>query len=280
MIADQSEQFPTLEDSVDFDEGDASHERLRARFKEMRDEVTKFLLPYRFAIDEITTKLNILKEEFEELDVYNPIEHVSSRLKSPESILEKIERRGLSDQPDELREQITDIAGVRVVCSFITDVYHVFELLTQQDDITVLQVKDYIAEPKANGYRSLHVLLELPVFLSSGSVSTVVELQIRTIAMDFWASLEHKIYYKYDSEVPTEMLEGLKEAAESAGELDSRMEWLHIAIRGGDRDTRVRRSADAIQAVERNRALRESAQAQAEAEVRAAQTRVEQTRVE
>ncbi|MGO1434147.1 MAG: GTP pyrophosphokinase [Canibacter sp.] len=257
-----------LAQMVQTDSIDEADERLRDQFREMRDEVTRFLLPYKFAIEEICTKLNILKEEFTELGNYNPIEHVSSRLKSPESILAKIERRGLSGEMSEIRSNLTDIAGVRVVCSFITDVYHVFELLTQQDDITVLQIKDYIANPKPNGYRSLHVLLELPVFLSSGPVTTVVEVQFRTIAMDFWASLEHKIYYKYDREVPTDLIEGLREAADSAGELDSRMEWLHIAIRGADRDTRVRRSADSMQAVEKSRA-----QALAEAEVEAAQQR-------
>lgn len=162
----------------------------------------------------------------------------------------KIERRGLSGEAEDNRAQLTDIAGVRVVCSFITDVYRVFELLMRYNDITVLGVKDYIATPKSNGYRSLHVLLEIPVVLSTGEVPTIVEVQIRTIAMDFWASLEHKIYYKYDREVPEKLLEGLREAAESAGELDNRMEWLHIAIRGSDHDTTVHRSADSLHAVE------------------------------
>ncbi|MCQ9368007.1 GTP pyrophosphokinase family protein [Brevibacterium sp. 50QC2O2] len=221
-------------------------EELRGRFQDLKSEVTRFLLPYKFGIDTVTTKLNNLVEEFEELGEYNPIEHISSRLKSPESIMDKIRRRGLSGDLDELRENLTDIAGVRVVCSFVTDVYHVFELLSGQDDIQILQVKDYIARPKPNGYRSLHLIVKVPVFLSTGQVDTVVEIQLRTIAMDFWASLEHKIYYKYDREVPENLLEGLRDAAESAGRLDGQMEWLHIAIRGGDRDTRVRRSADSM----------------------------------
>ena len=212
----------------------------------VREGLTRFLMPYKFAIDEVVTKLRILQEDFTQTGEYNPIEHVSSRLKDPDSIIEKMQRRGIPLETERVRETITDIAGVRVVCSFVSDVYRVFELLTAHSDITVYQVKDYIAKPKENGYRSLHLLLEVPVFLSSGPVQTIVEVQIRTIAMDFWASLEHKIYYKYDREVPEELIDGLRDAADQAGRLDSTMEWLHIAIRGGDRDTLVRRSTDTL----------------------------------
>ena len=201
--------------------------------REVREGLTRFLMPYKFAIDEVMTKLNILQEEFTQTGEYNPIEHVSSRLKDPDSIIEKMRRRGVPLQTDQVRETITDIAGVRVVCAFISDVYRVFELLTAHNDVTIYQVKDYIEHPKPNGYRSLHLLLEVPVFLSSGPVQTIVEVQIRTIAMDFWASLEHKIYYKYDTEVPAHLLQGLSDAAEQAGQLDATMEGLHIAIRGG-----------------------------------------------
>lgn len=214
--------------------------------RKVREGLTRFLMPYKFAIDEVMTKLRILQEEFTQTGEYNPIEHVSSRLKDPDSIVEKMERRGVPLETELVRETITDIAGVRVVCAFVSDVYRVFELLSVHDDVTVLQVKDYIAKPKQTGYRSLHLLLEVPVFLSSGPVRTIVEVQIRTIAMDFWASLEHKIYYKYDREVPAELLEGLHDAADQACQLDSTMEWLHIAIRGSDRDTLVRRSTDTV----------------------------------
>lgn len=203
--------------------------------REVREGLTRFLMPYKFAIDEIMTKLNILQEEFSHTGEYNPIEHVTSRLKGPDSIIEKMQRRGVPLKTDQVRETITDIAGVRVVCSFISDVYRVFELLTAHNDVTIYQVKDYIEHPKPNGYRSLHLLLEVPVFLSSGPVQTIVEVQIRTIAMDFWASLEHKIYYKYDTEVPAHLLQGLSDAAEQAGQLDATMEGLHIAIRGGQK---------------------------------------------
>lgn len=199
----------------------------------VRDGLTRFLMPYKFAIDEITTKLRILQEEFTHTGEYNPIEHVSSRLKTPDSIIEKMERRGVPLETELVRETITDIAGVRVVCSFVSDVYRVFDLLKSQGDITILQVKDYIESPKETGYRSLHVLVELPVFLSSGPVPTIVEVQIRTIAMEFWASLEHKIYYKYEREVPDQLLSGLRDAADQAARLDGTMEWLHINIRGG-----------------------------------------------
>lgn len=214
--------------------------------REVRDGLTRFLMPYKFAIDEVMTKLRILQEEFAQTGEYNPIEHVSSRLKDPDSIIEKMQRRGVALATDRVRETITDIAGVRVVCAFVSDVYRVFELLSAHADITVVQVKDYIAHPKENGYRSLHLLLEVPVFLSSGPVQTIVEVQLRTIAMDFWASLEHKIYYKFDREVPRDLLQGLKDAADQAGQLDSTMEWLHIAIRGSGRDTMVRRSTETV----------------------------------
>ncbi len=214
--------------------------------REVREHLTRFLMPYKFAIDEVVTKLRILQEEFSQTGEYNPIEHVSSRLKDIESIITKMERRGIPLQSELIRESITDIAGVRVVCSFVSDVYRVFELLTAQSDVKIYQVKDYIAKPKENGYRSLHLLLELPVFLSSGPVPTIVEVQIRTIAMDFWASLEHKIYYKYDREVPETLLSGLHDAASQASQLDTTMEWLHIAIRGSDRESLIRRGTDTV----------------------------------
>jgi putative GTP pyrophosphokinase len=200
--------------------------------REVRESLTRFLMPYKFAIDEVVTKLKILQEEFTHTGEYNPIEHVSSRLKDPDSIIEKMQRRNVPLETDRVRETITDIAGVRVVCSFQSDVYRVFELLTAHSDVTVYQVKDYIEHPKPNGYRSLHLLLEVPVYLSSGPVQTIVEVQFRTIAMDFWASLEHKISYKYDYEVPSHLLQGLSDAAEQAGQLDAAMERLHFEIRG------------------------------------------------
>lgn len=204
-----------------------------AELRELRDEFERFLMEYRFGMQEVETKLGILRDEFQLVHDYNPIEHVTSRVKSPDSLVEKVQRKGVDPDFSSIREAITDIAGVRVTCSFVADAYRLFDLLTAQDDITVLAVKDYIAHPKPNGYKSLHAIVEVPVFLSSGRVDVPVEVQFRTIAMDFWASLEHKIYYKYDTKVPAELLDSLKDAAETAAELDDRMERLHSEIRGG-----------------------------------------------
>lgn len=201
--------------------------------RELRDEFQRFLREYEFGMREVETKISILRDEFLHDHAYNPIEHVKSRLKSPDSIVEKIARKGIEEPEfDRIREEITDIAGVRVTCSFVADVYQLFELLTQQDDITVRVVKDYIADPKPNGYKSLHAIIEVPVFLSTGALSVPVEVQFRTIAMDFWASLEHKIYYKFSNQVPDHLVASLSDAAEAANELDARMERLHREAHG------------------------------------------------
>jgi putative GTP pyrophosphokinase len=206
---------------------DTTLDELRA----LRDDFARFMMPYKFGIDEINTKIGILREEFSQMHDYNPIENVSSRLKTPESIVEKVVRKNCDPSFDAIRDAITDIAGVRVTCSFGSDVYRVFNLLTGQHDIRLVAAKDYIANPKPNGYKSLHAIVEVPVFLSAGPVPVFVEVQIRTVAMDFWASLEHKIYYKYDRDVPQHLLDELKEAAETASMLDAKMERLHSQIR-------------------------------------------------
>ena len=202
------------------------------------EDFRRFMLEHKFGMEEVVTKLSILRDEFANLHDYNPIEHVSSRLKSPESLVQKMRHKGLTpeDRPsfDEIRSRVTDIAGVRVTCSFVSDVYRVFDLLIQQEDIHQVEVRDYITKPKANGYRSLHALVEVPVFLSGGQVPVLVEVQFRTVAMDFWASLEHKIYYKYRREVPQELLDGLQDAARTAYALDTTMERLHQEVRGLD----------------------------------------------
>ncbi|GAA1935920.1 GTP pyrophosphokinase family protein [Microbacterium aoyamense] len=215
----------SVDDSVSYSAGE-----LRA----MRDEFQRFLLEYQFGLREVETKIAILQDEFQLMHDYNPIEHVTSRVKSPDSIVDKVGRKGIEGDFESIRAGITDIAGVRVTCSFVRDAYRLFDLLTQQDDIRVLAVKDYIAEPKANGYKSLHAIVEVPVFLSTGRVDVPVEVQFRTIAMDFWASLEHKIYYKYDSQVPAELLTELTAAAETASELDVKMERLHRELHGDE----------------------------------------------
>lgn len=203
-----------------------------AAMQEARDQFAPFMMEYKFGIDEIMTKISILREEFVQTHAYNPIEHVTSRVKSPERLMDKIGRKGCEPTYVAIREAITDIAGVRVVCSFISDTYLIFDMLSSQDDVTVLQVKDYIREPKPNGYKSLHAILEVPVFLSDGPRPVVVELQVRTIAMDFWASLEHKIHYKYREDVPQRLLDQLTEAADAAYTLDATMESLHQEVLG------------------------------------------------
>ena len=202
-----------------------------AELHKLGADFARFMLNYQFAIDEIMTKINILTTEFEHLHEYSPIEHVNARLKSPESILEKARRRGIEMSFDSFRDNILDIAGVRVVCSFISDAYWVAKMLATQSDITVVQVKDYIENPKQNGYKSLHLIMRVPIFLSESVEHMNVELQIRTVAMDFWASLEHKIYYKFDQEVPAALLSELAEAADVANRLDAKMERLHNEVR-------------------------------------------------
>jgi len=187
------------------------------------NEWRNLLLVYKFALDEVNTKLDILNEEFQFIHNYNPIEHIKSRLKSPESIISKLRRKQLDVTLENARSHIHDIAGIRIICSFTTDIYKIIDMLTRQDDVQVLKVKDYIQSPKPNGYRSAHMLILIPVFLTDRVEQVPVEIQIRTVAMDFWASLEHKIYYKFDSEVPHSITDQLKNSAELIDLLDKRM---------------------------------------------------------
>lgn len=195
-----------------------------------RKDLARFMMGYRGALDEMMTKINILKGEFELVHDYSPIEHVNSRLKSVDSLVAKVEARGLDRTFDVVRANIFDIAGIRITCSFISDIYVLSEMLTEQRDVETLQIKDYVAHPKDNGYKSLHVILTVPVFMSDRVESVPVELQIRTVAMDFWASLEHKIYYKYARDVPAHVLTELKQAADVASELDRKMESLRSEV--------------------------------------------------
>jgi putative GTP pyrophosphokinase len=195
--------------------------------RRMHGEMHQFMLGYEFGLREIETKVSILRDEFAHLHDYNPIEHISSRVKSVDSVIAKVARRGLEPRLEVIREHIHDIAGIRVTCSFVQDAYRLLGLLTEQADVSVRVIKDYIAQPKPNGYKSLHAIVEVPVFLSTGQVQVPVEVQFRTIAMDFWASLEHKIHYKYDGQVPHELIDELKDAADTAATLDARMERLH-----------------------------------------------------
>jgi putative GTP pyrophosphokinase len=198
--------------------------------EQLPTELVRFLSLYGFAVNEVTTKLEILQAEYTHFHDRNPIERISGRVKEPQSIIDKARRRSVGLGFDEIRAHIRDIAGIRVTCSFVSDVYVVFEALCAQADLEVIEVEDYIAEPKPNGYRSLHAIIEVPVFLSDGVEVVPLELQFRTIAMDFWASLEHTIFYKYDKQVPDGLLQELREAADTAAHLDRRMERLHREI--------------------------------------------------
>jgi len=181
------------------------------------------LLVHQFAVEEIRTKLNILDEEFKNIHDYNPIEHIRYRVKKPQSIKEKLQRIGFEPTIENARKHIFDIAGIRIICAFTADIYNVLELLSRQSDFKIVEIKDYIENPKENGYKSLHVHIEYPVFLSSGVVPTRVEIQFRTIAMDFWASIEHKIYYKYREKAPKMIQAELKGCADLIASLDDRM---------------------------------------------------------
>ena len=185
---------------------------------------------YESGIQEIRTKLEILQRDAR-FNEHNPIESIKSRIKRPMSIIEKMCRKGYPLSLKSMKENLNDIAGIRVICPFIEDIYTVAEMLTRQDDLTVVLQKDYIKNPKPNGYRSYHMVLEVPVFLSDRKEPVRVEVQLRTIAMDFWASLEHQIHYKTSCEVPDSVVKELKECADIISHTDERMQSLSKEIR-------------------------------------------------
>lgn len=185
---------------------------------------------YRAAIKEVRTKIEILSEDFAVRHDYNPIHHMERRLKSPDSIEEKLVRYGKEVSIESARNNIMDIAGIRVVCNFIDDVYAIADMLMEQNDIKLITKKDYIQNPKDNGYRSLHLVLSVPVFLLDGCESVPVEIQIRTVAMDFWASLEHQLRYKKGKELTHKINHELKACAEASANLDKRMQILFDEI--------------------------------------------------
>ena len=181
------------------------------------------VLIYNSALKEIGTKLEILNDEFQHVHQYNPIEHIKSRIKTPQSIVQKLKKHGYESTIANMVRYVNDIAGVRVICSFTSDRYRIAEMLINQNDIKVLSVKDYILNPKPSGYKSYHLIVTVPIFLSDRIVDTKVEIQIRTVAMDFWASLEHKIHYKFEGNAPEHIKKELVECAQMVSELDARM---------------------------------------------------------
>ena len=185
---------------------------------------------YNAALQEVSTKLNILNEEFQHIHRYNPIEHIGTRIKSPESIVKKLKKNGHESSIENMIRYVNDIAGVRLICSFTSDIYKLAKMIASQNDLKVLEIKDYIKNPKESGYKSYHMIVTVPIFLSDHIVETKVEIQIRTIAMDFWASLEHKIYYKFEGNAPAYISKQLRECAKMVSSLDERMLQLNDAI--------------------------------------------------
>ena len=187
-------------------------------------------LVYNAALKQVQTKMEILNQEFQHVHQYNPIEHIKARIKSPERIVKKLKRHGLESTIENMVEHVNDIAGIRIICSFTSDIYTIAETIHAQKDIKVIAIKDYITYPKASGYRSYHMVVTVPVYLSDKIVDTKVEIQIRTVAMDFWASLEHKIHYKLEGDAPEHIKNQLIECARMVMDLDAKMLSLNEEI--------------------------------------------------
>lgn len=178
---------------------------------------------YQLALDELKNKIKLIQTEWKLKNGYSLIEHIKTRIKEPKSIVEKLERKGFPLTPQSIVDNIHDIAGMRIVCAFVKDIYSLVEHLEQREDIRILEIKDYIANPKPNGYQSLHVIVAVPLILLEGQRWIKVEIQLRTLAMDFWASMEHILFYKFDKQVPPHVVHELTEAAKAADALDKKM---------------------------------------------------------
>ena len=192
-------------------------------FKERTHEFAKLMSYYKCAMMEIETKFNVLNEEFSLRNDRNPINSIKTRLKSPISMKEKFDRKGIEFTVENIENTLSDVAGVRVCCPFVEDVYMLADALLKQDDITLVRRKDYINEPKPSGYRSLHLIVSVPIFLESEKKPMKVEIQLRTIAMDFWASIEHQLRYKKDFAFTEDMAKELFNCAKISADLDERM---------------------------------------------------------
>lgn len=198
---------------------------------ELLDQFESLMIKYRAAVREVTTKLEVLNDELSSFVERNPIEGIQSRIKRPYSIAKKLKARGLPVAVESIQKNLNDVAGIRVICPFISDIYDVADMLLSQEDVLLIEKKDYIEKPKDNGYRSLHLIVEIPIFLSKGKENMRVEIQIRTVAMDFWASLEHQIRYKKGLEEGQKISEGLKECADTIARTDLRMQELREMIK-------------------------------------------------
>ena len=205
----------------------------QARLVQMK-EWSRMQLIYDAALREVNTKLEILNNEFKLAYRYNPIEHMTSRIKSPKSIAKKLRHQQRPVTVENILAYINDVAGIRIICSFTSDIYRIAEMIAKQSDVKVLKIKDYIANPKENGYTSYHMIVSVPIFLSDMVLDTKVEIQIRTIAMDFWASLEHKMYYKFEGNAPANIRRELKECADLVAFLDKKMLSINEEIKAYD----------------------------------------------
>ena len=204
-----------------------------------KDAFATVMFVYQSALIQMRSRIDVLNNELSQVYSYNPIEYVKTRLKTPESIMQKLRKQGHSFNVNDLIEYIHDIAGIRITCSFFSEVYFLSDMIAKQDNLEVLSIKDYIKNPKESGYMSYHMLLSIPVALADAVVPAKVELQIRTMAMDFWASLEHKIYYKYEGNAPDYFERELQECASIISRLDTKMMSLNEAMKKIDGDGHI-----------------------------------------
>ena len=204
-----------------------------------KDAFATVMFVYQSALIQMRSRIDVLNNELSQVYSYNPIEYVKTRLKTPESIMQKLRKQGHSFNVNDLIEYIHDIAGIRITCSFFSEVYFLSDMIAKQDNLEVLSIKDYIKNPKESGYMSYHMLLSIPVALADAVVPAKVELQIRTMAMDFWASLEHKIYYKYEGKAPDYFERELQECASNISRLDTKMMSLNEAMKKIDGDGHI-----------------------------------------
>ena len=214
-----------------------SNELSRLNNKEFNNEELRVIkdlfddnLLYVAALKEMQTKVEILRDDFRRNNAYNPIEHIKVRVKQPVSILKKVYIRDIPLTVEGIKENLNDIAGIRIVCTFKSDIYKLADIIGRSEDITIIEIKDYIANPKPSGYQSYHMIVEIPVYMANGKRNCKVEIQLRTMAMDFWASLEHKIKYKYDWEVPQDIKDELYDCSKVVDTLDDKMLRLHRRV--------------------------------------------------
>ena len=204
-----------------------------------RDGFETAMFIYQSALTQMGSRIEVLNSELNHMHSYNPIEYVKSRLKTPESIMKKLRKNGHNLNIEDMIEYVNDIAGIRITCSFFSEIYFVADMIARQDNLEVISIKDYISNPKKSGYMSYHMLLSIPVALADAVIPTKVELQIRTMAMDFWASLEHKMYYKYEGNAPDYFERELQECASIISRLDTKMMSLNEAMKKIDGDGQV-----------------------------------------